>query len=69
MFGTEGRSPVGLRRQKQAMPEEIRHLRTEDLKIVSRMKKDNKSQPLVDSVRRLEAQIEAELVSWSAPES
>jgi len=26
------------------MPEEIRHLRTEDRKIISRMKKDNKSQ-------------------------
>ncbi len=42
MFGTEGRTPIALRRLKLTMPENIRHLRTEDRKIISRMMKDNK---------------------------
>lgn len=44
MFGAAGRTPVGLRRLKQTMPEETRHPRTEYRKIISRMKKDKKSQ-------------------------
>ena len=44
MFRTGGRTLVALRRLKLTMPENIRHLRTEDRKIISRMMKDNKPQ-------------------------
>ena len=44
MFGTERRTPVALRRRKLTMPEDIRHLRMKDRKIISRMMKDNKPQ-------------------------